>query len=155
MISLNFQIPEKCVHQLLLLLLSLNYYLLLERFSYQCKLMVFHWSLSNSKSPQVSRTLLSILTVPNNVVVRMVSTRPLISKFSCPFNNPFVTVPKALITIDIIVTFIFHNLFNSLARSRYLSFFSFSILHRGQTGQQNQPFCKFSFFCIFIFCWLL
>ena len=32
--------------------------------------MVFHWSLSNSKSPQ------SILAVLNNVVVWMVSTRP-------------------------------------------------------------------------------
>ena len=38
--------------------------------------MVFHWSLSDSKSPQVSRTLLSILAVLNNAVVWMVSTRP-------------------------------------------------------------------------------
>ena len=36
--------------------------------------MVFHWSLSDSKSPQVFRTLLGILAVLNNVVVRMVST---------------------------------------------------------------------------------
>ena len=28
--------------------------------------MVFHWGLSDSKSPQVSRTLLSILAVFNN-----------------------------------------------------------------------------------------
>ena len=51
------------------------YYLLLESFSGQCILMVFHWSLSDSKSPQVSRTLLSILTVLNNAVVWLVSTR--------------------------------------------------------------------------------
>ena len=38
--------------------------------------MVFHWSLSDSKSPQVSRTLLSILAVLNNAVVWIVSTRP-------------------------------------------------------------------------------
>ena len=38
--------------------------------------MIFHWSLSDSKSPQVSRTLLSILAVLNNAVVRLVSTRP-------------------------------------------------------------------------------
>ena len=38
--------------------------------------MVFHWSLSDSKSPQVSRTLLSILAFLNNVVVLIVSTRP-------------------------------------------------------------------------------
>ena len=49
--------------------------------------MVFHWCLSDSKSPQVSRTLLSIL---NNAVVWMVTTRPLTSKSSSLFNNPFV-----------------------------------------------------------------
>ena len=48
------------------------------------------------------------------------------SKSSRPFNNPLVIVPNAPITIGIIVTFMFHSLFNSLARSRYLSFFSLS-----------------------------
>ena len=38
--------------------------------------MVFHWSLSDSKSPRH----FSILTILNNVVVWMVSTHPLISK---------------------------------------------------------------------------
>ena len=88
--------------------------------------MVFHWRLSDCKSPQVSWTLLSILTVFNNAVVWMVSTRPPTSKSSRPFKNPLVTVPKAPITIGIIVTFIFHSFFNSLARSRYLSLFSHS-----------------------------
>ena len=54
----------------------------------------------------------------------MVSTRPPTSKSSSPFSNPLVTVPNALITIDILVTCMFHSFFNSLARSRYLSFFS-------------------------------
>ena len=88
--------------------------------------MVFHWSLSDSKFPQVSRTLLNILAVLNNIVVWMVSTRPPISKSSNPFSNPLVTVPNAPITIGIIVTRMFHSFFNSLARSRYLSFFSHS-----------------------------
>ena len=88
--------------------------------------MVLHCSLSDRKSPQVSRTLLSILAVLNNVVVWMVSTRPKTSNSSSPFSNPLVTVPKALITIGIIVTFMFHSFFNYLARSRYLSFFSHS-----------------------------
>ena len=88
--------------------------------------MVFHWSLSDSESPQVSRSLLSILAVLNNAVVWMVSTRLRTSKFSSPFNNPLVTVPKAPITIGIIVTFMFHSFFNSLARSRYFFFFSHS-----------------------------
>ena len=63
--------------------------LLLESFSIQP--MVFHWSLSDSKSPQVSRTLLSILAYLNNVVVWTVSTRPVISKSSSPCTNPLVT----------------------------------------------------------------
>ena len=79
--------------------------------------MVFHWGLSDSKSPQVSRTRLRILAV---------STRPPTSKSSRPFNNPLVIVTNAPITIGIIVTFMFHSFFNSLARSRYLSFFSLS-----------------------------
>ena len=86
--------------------------------------MVFHWSLSVSKSPQVSRTRLRILAVLSNAVVWMVSTRPPTSKSSRPFNNPLVIVLKAPITIGTIVTFMFHSFFNSLARSRYLSFFS-------------------------------
>ena len=56
------------------------------------------------KSPQVSRTLPTILAVLNNVVVWMVSTRPLTSKSSRPFNNTLVIVPKAPIMIGIIVT---------------------------------------------------
>ena len=67
--------------------------------------MVFHWSLSDSKSPQVSRTLLSILAGLNNAVVWMVSARPAISKSSSPFINTLVTVPRAPITIGINATF--------------------------------------------------
>ena len=88
--------------------------------------MVFHWSLSDSKSPQVSRILLSILAVLNNAVVWMVSTRPSTSKSSSPFSNPLVTVPNAPITIGIIFTCMFHSFCSSLSRSRYLSFFSVS-----------------------------
>ena len=88
--------------------------------------MVFPWNLSDSKSPQVSRTLLSILVILNNVVVWMVSTRPPTSKSSSSFCNPFVTIPNAPIRIGIIVTCMFHRFFNSLARLRYLSFFSHS-----------------------------
>ena len=88
--------------------------------------MVFHWSLSDSKSPQVSRTRLRILAILSNAVVWTVFTRPQISKSSRRFNNPLVIVPNAPITIGKIVTFMFHSFFNSLARSRYLSFFSLS-----------------------------
>ena len=47
--------------------------------------MVFNWSLSDSKSPQVYRTLLSILAV-----VWMVSIYPPISNSSSPFTKPSV-----------------------------------------------------------------
>ena len=82
------------------------------------------WGLRDSKSLQVSRTLLGIIAVLNKGVVWLVSTRPPTSKSSSPFNNPLVTVPKAPIKIGIIVTFMCHSFFNSLAKSRYLSFFS-------------------------------
>ena len=87
------------------------YYLLLESFSHQLKSMVFHWSLCDSKSLQVSRTLLNILADFNYAVIWIVSTRPLISKSSSPFNNPSVTEPRAPITIGIIDTFMFHSFF--------------------------------------------
>ena len=69
---------------------------------------------------------LSILAVLSNAIIWIVSTRPPTSKFSMPFNNPLVIVPKAPITIGTIVTFMSHSLFNFLARLRYLSFFSHS-----------------------------
>ena len=87
---------------------------------------VFHWSLSDSKSPQVSRTRLRILAVLSHAVIWIVSTSPPNSKSSRPFNNPLVIVLKAPITIGTIITFMFHGFFNSLSRSTYLSFFSHS-----------------------------
>ena len=110
--------------------------------------MVFHWSLSDSKSPQVFWTRLRILAVLSNAVVWIVSTRPPTSKSSRPFNNPLVIVPTAPIAIGTIFTFMFHSFFNSLARSRYLSFFSLSF--RFIPGQQCLQFCRFSFFLLII-----
>ena len=98
------------VHILLLLLLLLLLFTPWE-FFHSCYLMVFHWSLSDSKSPLVSKTLLSILAVPSNAVVWMVSTRPPISKSSTPFNSPLVTASSAPITIGITVTCMFHSFF--------------------------------------------
>ena len=88
--------------------------------------MVFHWSLSDSKSPQVFRTRLRILAVLSNTVIWIVFTRPPTSKSSRPLNSHLFIVPKAPITIGTIVTSMFHSFFNSLAKSRYLSFFSLS-----------------------------
>ena len=88
--------------------------------------MVFHWSLSDSKSPQIFWTLLSLVADQFYAVVWMAFTRPVISPSSSPFINPLVTVPRAPITIGIIVTFMFHGFFNPLDKSKYLSFFSLS-----------------------------
>ena len=86
--------------------------------------MFFHWSLRDSKSPQVSRTLLSILDNLSNAVVWMVSICPLISNFSSPFTNPLGIVPSAPTTVNITVTFTFLSFFSFLTRSKYLSLFS-------------------------------
>ena len=116
--------------------------------------MVFHWSLNDSKSPQVSRILLSILAVHNNAGVWMVSTRLPNSKSSCHFDNLLVTVPNAPITIGIIVTWMCSTVFFSIPlqdRGTYPSTHVLSVLFCGQPRQQSRQFCKFSFFC----CWLL
>ena len=113
--------------------------------------MVLHWNLSDNKSPRVSRTRLWILAVLSNAVVCIVSNRPPISKSSRPFNNPLVIVPNAPITIGTVFTFMFHSFFNSLARSRYLSFFYFpSDLFFGPPGQQSRQFYNFFFFLLLI-----
>ena len=113
--------------------------------------MVFHWSLSNSKSPQVSRTPLKILVVLSYAVIWIVSTRPPTSKSSRPFNNPLVIVPKAPITISTIVIFVFHSFFNSLARSRYLSFFAHSFRFiLWATGTAKSTILQILFFLLII-----
>ena len=94
--------------------------------------MVFQWRLSDSKSVQVSMTLLSILAVPNSAVIWMVSTRPPTSKSSSPFNNPLINVLKAPIMIGTIVIFMFHSFLNSLDKVEVLillfTFFQLSLL---------------------------
>ena len=119
--------------------------------------MVFYWSLRDRKSPQVSRTRLRFLAVLSNAVVWIVSTRLPTSKSSRSFNNPLVIVPNAPITI---FTFMFHSFFNSLARSRYLSFFSHSVRFiLWSAGTAKSTILQILFFLFFLFffffCWLL
>ena len=121
--------------------------------------MVFHWSLSDSESSQVPRTLLSILAVLSYAAVSMVSTSPPASKSSSSVNNPLMTVPKAPIMNGIIVTFMFHSLKKKnffkfflvpwQGRGTYLTFDFLSVLFCGQLGQQSQQICKFSLFFFF------
>ena len=123
-------------------------------FSHQRELIVLHWSSNDSKSLQVSRTLLSILADLNYAFVWMVSTRPLISEPSSPFINPLVTVPSAPITIGIIVTFMLHIFFSSLVRTRYLSLFSVSFgftLWSARMGKSTIRYVVFFLFFLFLF----
>ena len=102
--------------------------------------MVSHWSLSD-KSPQVSRTLLSILTDLNHAVVWTVSTRPVISKSSSRCTNPLVTVPRTPITIGIIVTFMFPQFFQFpskvLVHILLFTFFQFRSVVRRDSKVHN------------------
>ena len=120
-------------------------------------MMVFHWCLSDSKSPQVSRNLLSILADLNNAVVWMVSTRPLISTSFSPCTNFLVTVPSVPITFGITVIFMFHNFFGSLARSWYLSLFSpsfsFTQLSAGTTKSTIRHVLKFCWLSLGLVAW--
>ena len=90
-----------------------------------------------------SKYNISILSEFNNALVWMISTRFLISTSSSPCTNPLATIPKVPVTIGIIVTFMFHSLFSSQARSMYLSFslsFNFTPWSAGTT--------KLSFFIV-------
>ena len=97
--------------------------------------MVLHKSLSDRKSPEVSRTPPSILADLNSAVV---SARTSISKSYSLFTKPLGIIQSAPITIGIIVTFIFPSLFSSLGRSKYLFLCSFSLIFtHWSTGTAN------------------
>ena len=118
--------------------------------------MVSHLSLSDSKSPHVFRILLNILADLNKAIFWMIATCPLISKYSSPFINPFVTVPSAPITISIscFIGFFFFfflvSLFSFLTRSTKLSLFSlsfsFTLWSAGTTKSTHRQ--------VLYFCWL-
>ena len=87
----------------------------------------------------------------------MVSTRPLIFKSSSPFNNPPVTVPKAPITIGLIVTFIFHCFVQFPSKVQVLillfTFFQFYSVISRDCKVHNFSFFFFPFSFFFFFLW--
>ena len=132
-----------CFHELIF------YYFM--NFSYQSLPIIFPRSLSDSKSPQVSRTLLSILADLNNDVVWMVNTPLLISESSNHCTKHLVTVPGAPIMTDNTLTFLFHSVFSFLARYRYLSLYSLSFnISLGVTGTTKSAIRQALFFSHFI-----
>ena len=87
----------------------------------------------------------------NNAVVWMISTRPPTSKSSSPLSNTLLTVPNAPITIGIIVTCMFLIFFNSLAKARYLSFFSHSFSFiLWSSGTAKSTILQILFFFFFV-----
>ena len=88
--------------------------LLLLHFSHQCELVIFHWN--DSKSLQVSRSLLGILIDVDNGVVCMVLVLSLISDSSSPFSKPLGTVSSVQTRTGITI----------MTKSKYLSIFCLS-----------------------------
>ena len=106
--------------------------------------MVFHWSLSNSKSPQVSRTLLSIRSDVNNAVIWMSLIRPLVFKSSR-------SLTKRISYIWYQRHFHVPLLYFSLARFKYLSLCFLWFLICGPLTRQGALFDKFTCFFLFSF----
>ena len=104
---------------------SSSFFFSLEAKFSQFQLMVFHWSLPDSKSLQLSRTLLSISADLNSPVVWNVSILPQISSLPCLFTRPSGTVQSTPTTIRCIHYF---HVLSSLARSKYLSIYSLSFI---------------------------
>ena len=100
--------------------------LFLVSFSHKYYLVVFHWSLTDSNSSQVTRTLLGILANLNNAVVWMVLILLQISNFSYRSSKPFVTIPSTPITTGI--TVMFQSFFSSLANFKHLSISLFPLI---------------------------
>ena len=136
-----------------------RYYNYNNYYYYSYFLRVFHisvswWSFMGvwvTASLLVSRTLLSILADHNNAVVWIVSTRSLISKSFSPCINSLVIVKSAPIMNGKIFTFRFHVFFYSLARARYLPFFSlssnFTLWSAGTAKTTNEQVFLFVCFC--------
>ena len=81
----------------------------------------------------------------------MVFIGPLIFKSSCLCTITSVTVQSAPITVNIIVTFIFHSFFRSLVKSRFLCLFSLSFnFTQWSTRTLSPNFGRFFFssFCL-------
>ena len=121
--------------------------------------MVFYRSLSDSKSPQTSRTLLSILAGLNNDVVFMVSILPINSSSFSLFSNQLEIVLSAQTTFGSTVILMFHCFFLVLWRDSDIclifAFFIFYsvVCHNCKIHEMASSFI--SYFVLFYFIHLL
>ena len=107
------------------------------------------WVFRSSKSPQVSRTLLSILANLNNVVVIMVSILLLISNSSSLSSKTLWTVSSVPVTIrNVVILYVPQFLFLVLwVVKAYIYLFFLFFLLCGRPEWQN-PIDKFSFYLL-------
>ena len=113
--------------------------------------MIFQRSLSDSRSPQVFKTFLSVPADFNNAVCCMVFILPLTFNSFCLFSKPLWTVPRTPISISITIIFIFHCIFSSLERSKYLSIFSLSFIFAWGSSRTAKFTRWQSFFLVLLF----
>ena len=118
LISLEYTIQYESVFSLLL------------GIQYQHYLVGFHWAMSNSMSPQVFRTLLSILANLNNIVVSLVAYPPLISSLFFKPLIPFQVRVLQLVSLSLPCFPAY------LAKSNYLSIFSLSFIFIQWSGRK-------------------
>ena len=113
--------------------------------------MVSHTSFSDSKSPQLSRTLLSILVDLNNAVVWMFSTRPHSSKSSSLCTNSLLKLPRATIPIGHFhVPQFFQSSSNVQVLIPLLAFFKFSSVVDRDNKVHNSASSLFFFLFFFL-----
>ena len=141
---------------LLLLFWFLLFWFLLLQVSFpQSQLMVFHCSLSDSKSFQVSMTLLGILADFNNAIVWMVSDRPtIIFSFPAPLSSfwrPFRVHQLQLESPPLSSSITFLALWQDPSTCLSFCFLEFSLC--GPLYRQNLLHREFSFFPLFFFCY--
>ena len=120
--------------------------------------MVFHWSLGDSKSHQVSRILLGILADLNNAVVWIVSIHHPISNFSIPLKKPLRTVVP--ITIGITITPMFYSFFKFSSKGQVFFslsaffYFQLEVCRDGKVHYTESYLFSFCFFFFFFFFFL-
>ena len=113
--------------------------------------MVFHWWLSNSKTPRVSRTLLGILADINKAAIWMFSIRPLISNSPDPFSILWglFRVHYLQLVFPSLSCSMFSFQFPSKVKE-LIFLFPFFQFYCGLPGRQSQQFGRYSFLFIII-----
>ena len=124
---IDFQLSTNAnFHNPLLLLLLLLLLSSLYEFFTQVVTGGFHWNPNDSKSTQLSKTLLNILANLRRILVSMASILPLISS-SQFFSRFFGIFTRFSALIDITVTFMFHKDFYLSSKDQvFIQFFCFT-----------------------------